>query len=99
MITTILWDVDGTLLDFHYSQRHALMKCFETSGLTFSEEILSRYSQINDDYWKRLELGEITKAQLLNGRFISLFEELHIEGVDVESFRKEYQYWLGNIFE
>ena len=99
MITTILWDVDGTLLDFHYSQRHALKKCFETAGLTFSEEILNRYSQINDDYWRQLELGEITKAQLLNGRFISLFDEFHIEGIDVEAFRKEYQYWLGNIFE
>ena len=28
--TTILWDVDGTLLDFIYSQRYALTKCFRS---------------------------------------------------------------------
>ena len=63
MITTILWDVDGTLLDFQYSQRHALKRCFESAGFPMTEEILARYSRINDMYWKRLELGEITKQQ------------------------------------
>ncbi len=98
MITTILWDVDGTLLDFHYSQRHALSQCFRTAGLTMTEEILSRYSVINDSYWKRLELGEITKKQLLTGRFQTLFEELGIEGVDLAAFLKEYQEELGRHF-
>lgn len=98
MITTILWDVDGTLLDFHYSQRHALAKCFQTAGLVMTEEMLARYSEINDSYWKRLELGEITKQQLLNGRFLTLFGEYGIRGVDVEAFRKEYQEALGNIY-
>lgn len=98
MITTILWDVDGTLLDFHYSQRYALTKCFQTAGFTITEEILERYSEINDSYWKRLELGEITKAQLLTGRFTSLFEEYGMKGVDVEAFRTEYQEALGSVF-
>lgn len=98
MITTILWDVDGTLLDFHYSQRYALTKCFQTAGFTITEEILERYSEINDSYWKRLELGEITKAQLLTGRFTSLFEEYGMKGVDVEAFQTEYQEALGSVF-
>ena len=98
MITTILWDVDGTLLDFQYSQRHALAKCFQTAGLTMTEDILARYSEINDRYWKRLELGEITKQQLLTGRFRTLFEECGIEGVDLDAFLREYQEGLGNIF-
>ena len=98
MITTILWDVDGTLLDFHYSQKCALTKCFETAGLMISAEIIALYSKINDSYWKRLELGEITKAQLLNGRFMTLFEELGIQGIDVDAFRKEYQVELGNAY-
>ena len=65
MITTILWDVDGTLLDFHYSQRLALTQCFQSAGLNMTEEILKRYSQINDSYWKRLEKGEISKQEVL----------------------------------
>ena len=98
MITTILWDVDGTLLNFVYSQRMALTQCFQTAGLSIDDEILERYSQINDSYWKRLELGQVTKAQLLNGRFLDLFEEYGVKGVDVEAFRHEYQEALGNIF-
>lgn len=96
--TTILWDVDGTLLDFIYSQRYALTKCFKTIGRKITEEQLVRYSQINDSYWKRFELGEVTKAQLLTGRFTTLFEEYGIEGVDVEAFIEEYQLGLGSVF-
>lgn len=96
--TTILWDVDGTLLDFVYSQRYAITKCFQTIGHEITEEMIQRYSQINDMYWKRLELGEITKAQLLTGRFTTLFEEYGIEDVDVEAFRAEYQEALGSVY-
>lgn len=96
--TTVLWDVDGTLLDFIYSQRYALTKCFQTIGREINEEILNRYSEINDSFWKRLELGEITKEQLLTGRFIQLFKEYDIQDVDVEAFRKEYQEGLGSVY-
>lgn len=96
--TTVFWDVDGTLLDFEYSQRHALTKCLHTIGRAATEEILERYSQINDSYWKRLERMEITKKELLTGRFITLFEEFGIEGVDPEVFRLEYQEGLSSIY-
>lgn len=95
---TVLWDVDGTLLDFVYSQRVAMTRCFEMIGLKITEEILQRYREINDGYWKRLELGEVTKAELLTGRFTSLFEEYGITGVDVEGFREEYQATLGRVY-
>lgn len=96
--TTIYWDVDGTLLDFLYSQQYALRKCFRTIGREITDEMIAGYSQINDSFWKRLELGEITKAQLLPGRFAAFFEEYGIEGVDVEAFRLEYQEALGSVY-
>ncbi len=96
--TTVFWDVDGTLLDFLYSQEYALRKCFRTIGREITEEMIARYSQINDSFWKRLELGEITKAQLLPGRFTAFFAEYGIEGVDVEAFRLEYQEALGSAY-
>ena len=96
--TTIFWDVDGTLLDFLYSQRIAIRKCFKTAGLEITDEQISRYSQINDDYWKRLELGEITKEELLTGRFVALFCEYGISGVDLKAFCQEYQESLGSVF-
>ncbi|MDE7270550.1 MAG: YjjG family noncanonical pyrimidine nucleotidase [Acetatifactor sp.] len=96
---TVLWDVDGTLLDFIYSQRYAMTRCFQSIGRDITEEILQRYREINDGYWKRLELGEVTKAELLTGRFTSLFEEYGITGVDVEAFREEYQTTLGSVYK
>lgn len=96
--TTILWDVDGTLLDFIYAQRLSMTKCFQTIGREITEEILERYSQINDSYWKRLELGEVTKEELLKGRFQTLFEEYNIKDVDVEAFGKEYQDTMGKVY-
>lgn len=97
-ITTILWDVDGTLLDFPYSQRYAVTKCFQTVGREITEEMISRFAAINDAFWRRLELGEITREQLLPGRFEVFFEEFGIEGIDVEAFRKEYQEALGSVY-
>lgn len=96
--TTILWDVDDTLLDFLYSQRYAVTKCFRSIGREITEEQIQRYSKINDDYWKRLELGEVTKEQLFTGRFVTLFHEYGIENIDVEAFAKEYQEALGSVF-
>lgn len=96
--TTIFWDVDDTLLDFPYSQSYALTKCFRSIGREITGEMITRYAQINDSYWKRLELGEITKAELLTGRFITLFQEYGIQNVDVEAFRAEYQEGLGSIY-
>ena len=96
--TTILWDVDGTLLDFPYSQRYAITKCFRTAGHEITGEQIERYSQINNVFWKRYELGEITKAELLSGRFVQLFEEYGIEDIDLPVFLAEYQEALGSVF-
>ena len=96
--STILWDVDGTLLDFEYSQRIALARSFEAAGIVIDESIQKRYDEINESYWKKLEKGEVTREELLPGRFMQLFREFHMEGIDVEAFRKDYQKHLGNVF-
>ena len=95
--TTILWDVDGTLLDFLYSQKYAITKCFHTVGREITEEQIERYSRINEAFWKRHELGEITREQLLSGRFRQLFQEYDIRDIDLQSFQKEFEEALGSV--
>ncbi len=97
-ITTILWDVDNTLLDFEYSMRNSLKQCFRSIKMNVTEEMIDRYSQINDGWWKRLERGEVTKEQLLNGRFEDFFAEYGLTHINVERFRLAYQRNLGNIY-
>ena len=43
-ITTILLDVDDTLLDFKKTQDNALHKAFEKYGIELTEDIYSRYN-------------------------------------------------------
>ncbi len=98
MITTILWDVDGTLLDFKYSQKRSLREAFKWAGREMTEEIHDRYDKINDDHWKMLELGQITKERLVTARFEVLFAEFGITDISVKEFHKEYERNLGRIY-
>lgn len=95
-IKAILWDVDGTLLDFLAAEREAVRSCFKTFGLgECTDDMISRYSKINVGYWKRLEYGELTRDQVMLGRFEEFFASEGIDA-DVSAFNGEYQYRLGD---
>lgn len=94
----ILWDVDGTLLNFLKSEYDALTDTLGKYGLPVSDEIVAVYSAINDRCWKKLERGEVEKSWVLTHRFEELFAYLHVTDVDVKKFQKQYQYTLGSVF-
>lgn len=99
MIKTILWDVDGTLLDFLKSEDYGIRACLEEIGFYACDEaMLERYSKINRRYWEALERGEISKPEVLVGRFRSFFQEEGIACPDVEAFNASYQQKLGEKF-
>ena len=95
--TTILWDADNTLLDFEYSMRAALQAAFEHFGRGdfLDEGKIAEYEKINNSWWKRLEKGEVTKAQLLNGRFVDFFALYGIEELSPAEYREVFQVELG----
>lgn len=97
MIKVILWDIDGTLLDFGQAENYAMKKCFSVFEIgTCTDEMVKRYAAINATYWERLERNEITKQEVLIGRFRDFFET---EGISVEKavpFNEEYQLRLGD---
>ena len=78
MFEFLLLDMDDTILDFHQSEYVALGKTLESMGLPATEEVRSRYSQINKGYWEMLERGEVTREELAVGRFAQLFREYGI---------------------
>jgi len=97
MIRVILWDVDGTLLDFLAAERQAMTDCFLHFGLgECAPEQIARYSAINRSYWERLERGEIAKAQVLVGRFREFFAGEGMDPALAEAFNEEYQLRLGD---
>ena len=91
MVRAILWDVDGTLLDFAAAEKAAIQRLFIEFGLgECTDDMVARYAAINDGYWKRLERGEITKREVLIGRFREFFTELGIDPDLSEAFNARY---------
>ena len=97
MIKAILWDVDGTLLDFEKAENQAIKKCFEVFELgECTDEMIARYSVINKKYWERLERKELTKPEILVRRFEDFFASEGIVTDCAPAFNEEYQVRLGD---
>lgn len=97
MIKVILWDIDGTLLDFLVAEKTALQSCFTSHNMgQITDEMIERYSAINRKYWEKLERNEITKPEVLVGRFREFFASEGLPVEKAESFNDEYQIRLGD---
>ena len=92
-IKAILYDVDGTLLDFETQEEVALSYCFKKYNLgELSEEKLELYKRINLGYWEMFEKNLITKEKLVVKRFEDYLEapgvKLNAEEVNDTYFSK-----------
>ena len=89
MIEYLFLDLDDTILDFHKAERIALAKTIRDFGVEPTEEVLGRYHVINKWHWEQLELGRMTRPQVLSGRFRMLFEELGV-AADPQAVTEKY---------
>lgn len=95
MIKYVLFDVDDTLLDFGKAEAAAIRKTFERIGIDPTDEIVRRYSEINNEQWRLLEKGVITRSEVLTRRFDILFAELGLTHIPSEMAQASYEYLLG----
>ncbi len=97
MIKVILWDIDGTLLNFEKAESVAIKKCFRLFHLgECTDEMVKRYAKINKYYWEQLELGVMSKQEILVERFRHFFLQEGILCNDIEAFNQEYQLRLSD---
>ena len=94
MIEFLLLDLDDTILDFHKAERIAISKTIRDFGVEPTEEVLSRYHVINKWHWEQLELGTMTREEILVGRFDVLFREFGVT-VDAVMVARTYEKNLG----
>ncbi len=94
MIEFLFLDLDDTILDFHKAERLALSKTLRDFGLDPTEEVLTLYHGINRWHWEQLELGNMTRDQVLLGRFGVLFTQLG-KTVNQAACAKAYEYNLS----
>ena len=96
-IKAVLWDIDGTVLNFGEAEKAAIRKGFKRYGMgECTDDMLREYSQINSEYWKKLERGEMTKKEILTGRFKEFFKMYDIDAALADEFNDTYQYDLGD---
>ena len=81
MFEFLFLDLDDTILDFQKAEHIALGKTLRNFGLEPTERVLKRYNLINKAHWEALERKELTREQVLVGRFQTLFAEM---GITVE---------------
>ena len=87
MIEILLLDLDDTILDFRKAEHIALGKTLAHFGIDPTDTVRSRYSQINKEHWEKLERKELTRAQVVSGRFAQLFRELSVTADEEECAR------------
>lgn len=93
--TTILFDADDTLLDFHLAEYQAIKSVLLEFGLPYDDSVISAYSEINLSFWKLLELGQIKKDELKIRRFEAFCERMGFK-VDAEKMAFMYMEALSN---
>ncbi|MDO5026351.1 MAG: YjjG family noncanonical pyrimidine nucleotidase [Tissierellia bacterium] len=99
MIKYVLWDVDATLLNFSLAESAAMRSCFNLYGFeNLTDDKLMDYKKINQSYWKRLERGEITRKDVLEGRFYEFFKKYSYDVDKVADFNLSFQKALGQTY-
>lgn len=90
MIEFLFLDLDDTILDFQKAERLALAKTLESFGLPPTDTVLARYHEINREHWERLERKELTRQQVLVGRFAALLAEMGLSA-QAEQVARAYE--------
>lgn len=91
----LLFDVDGTLLDFDRAEETGIEGLLTHFGVPVTEENKKKYHVLNKKYWEMLESGTITRDQVLSLRFEEFFGDfgIQVDGMDVDRL---YRTFLDN---
>lgn len=91
----LLFDLDGTLLDFDANEADSLNRLFQAQGYDFDEKMKKTYHSVNSELWDRYEKGEILQEEVLNTRFAKTMGHFGIQA-DGEEWEYQYRELLGN---
>lgn len=95
----ILWDIDGTLIDFHAAEEVCIRGLLRKEGVEITLEQFRAYQKINRGYWEALERNEITKPEVYVNRFRDFFALIGVSHIDTSTFNVDYQRGLAETVE
>lgn len=78
MYDHLLFDIDGTLLNFMASEYWAVGNILAEFGIEPTQKAIKDYSDINNQLWLEYELGQVTIEELKTERFKRFFKMYEI---------------------
>lgn len=90
--STIYFDLDNTLLDFHSSEYKAIKALLVKHSLPNGDEQARLYSEINLQFWEKFERGEIEKKEIFVGRFEAFLKTLGLSGNPIKMSQDYFQF-------
>lgn len=90
----LLFDADDTLFDFPKASHHAFSLLCANQNIPDTPDVRECYHRINAELWAAFDRGEITKEQVVVGRFVRFLQEIGLER-DPEQCNREYLHHLG----
>lgn len=96
MIKVVLLDIDDTLLDFHKGAEQAIKNTCLQYGVPYSEQMLSIFFETNTRLWSQIEKETLTKPELYEIRWPSIFSRLGID-CNGRAFEESYRQTLKSI--
>lgn len=79
MIKVVLFDIDGTLLDFEKCAEQSMFTVAKEFGVELPENIVQVFHEINDSLWLKIEKKELTRDELRKIRWKLIFEAVGID--------------------
>ena len=89
MIKAVFLDVDNTLLDFNACANIAMQAVFQQNSLCFEPFMFDVFTKCNDQLWKQIEDGSLTRQELFQIRWNLIFRELGIN-FDGPAFESQF---------
>ena len=89
-IRAVMLDIDNTLLDFHKSAEYAMEKAFIMHSVHYETGYIDVFNRINDDLWREIEKGNLTREQLWQVRFNKILSALNLSG-DGVAIEKDFR--------
>lgn len=92
--TTVLFDLDDTLIDFSGNEYKALAEAMAKHDIDLTQEQFTIYKLINRELWQNLEKGLYTKKEILSLRFDLFFVQTGTRG-DASQLNHDYLIAMG----
>lgn len=94
MITTVLIDVDNTILDFVKCSKWAMTQAYHAQNTAYEERFYPVFKAVNDRLWHQIELGTLTKEELYTIRWPIIFKELGLS-LDGAVFENDFLHYIA----